>query len=178
MVQALVSKASCPLAYKPGNRELLLTTACAIVRKYENEFGEVEKEVWTLNLDENNHDRSYLFGRLLAVAEQVERSTYSLDEKREPNAIRMQSVFSQRPLYPWRILEEALNPYYQRLAPGLRYYYRNITQEITENLLAGDSDLDKKLDDVYLLGYYHQRSAMTKKKDKNVTEDESNESAK
>lgn len=178
MVQALVSKASCPLAYKPGNRELLLTTACAIVRKYENEkSGENKKEVWTLNLDENNHDRSYLFGRLLAVAEQVERSTYSLDEKREPNAIRMQSVFSQRPLYAWRILEEALNPYYQRLAPGLRYYYRNITQEITENLPAGDSDLDKKLDDVYLLGYYHQRSAMTKKKDKNVTEDESNESA-
>ena len=95
-----------------------------------------------------------------------------------PNAIRMQSVFSQRPLYAWRILEEALNPYYQRLAPGLRYDYRNITQEITENLLAGDSDLDKKLDDVYLLGYYHQRSARTKKKDKNVTEDESNESAK
>lgn len=27
-----------------------------------------------------------------------------------------------------------------------------------------DHNLDKKLDDTYLLGYYHQRSALTRKK--------------
>lgn len=40
-----------------------------------------------------------------------------------------------------------------------------------------DHNLDKKLDDTYLLGYYHQRSALTRKKEaadnetKTVTED-------
>lgn len=69
-------------------------------------------------LDTSSTDRSYLFGRLLAVAEQVERATYDREEKRESNAIRMQAVFAQRPLYAWRIIEEKLIPYYARLAPA------------------------------------------------------------
>lgn len=46
-----------------------------------------------MSLDKEKKDRSYQFGRLLAVMEKVERDTYT-DEGREPNAIRMQSVFA------------------------------------------------------------------------------------
>lgn len=163
IVRALTVRAGQPLAYKPTNRETLLSTACAVIRKYKND--KQHKEEWTLALDENNTNRSYLYGRLLAIAEQVERSTYDSQEGREPNAMRMQAIFSQRPMHTWRILEEQLKPYYSRLAPGLRQYYRRLTQEITDKLSVEDTSLNTRLDDVYLLGYYHQRTALTRKKE-------------
>lgn len=172
---ALVKKASYPLSYNPENRERVLTAACMIIRKYRND--RVKKEEWTLSLDKNNLDRSYLFGRLLAVAELVERSTYDKDETREPNAIRMQAVFAQRPLYAWRIIYEQLNPYFARLGPGLRAYYRKKISEIIELLPpADDPSLGKKLEDTYLLGYYLERSELTTKiKNTSKTEEKENE---
>lgn len=168
IVRALTVRASTPLAYSPGNREILLTTTCALVRKYRNDR---KKEEWSLSLDTSNTDRSYLFGRLLAVAELAERSTYDREEGREPNAIRMQAVFSQRPLYAWRIINERLNPYFAKMMPGLRAYYKNLIAEITNLLPAQDDpDLGKRLEDTYLLGYYHQRYALTHKKETSKTE--------
>lgn len=176
IVRSLCAKASTPTSYKPNNYEMMLYTTCAVLRKYRND--REKREEWTLALDENNKDRSYRFGRLLAVAEQVERSTYAKEENREPNATRMQAVFSQRPQYAWRILHEALEPYFKRLAPGLRKYFRDIIAEISKGLSPDDPELNKKLDDVYLLGYYHQRAELTKKKDKNnVAEGNENECA-
>lgn len=122
ILHALAARASAPLAYQPANRETLLEVTCALLRKFRND--RAKKEEWTLGLDTNCTNSSYLFGRLLAVAEQAERATYGREEKREPNAIRMQAVFSQRPMYAWRIIEEKLSPYYARLSPGLRAYYK------------------------------------------------------
>ena len=174
IVRALVSKSSNLLIYKNKNREYLLSTTCAVLRKYKND--KLNKEEYTLSLDTTKTDRSYLFGRLLAIAENVERSTYDKGEKRETNAIRMQSVFNQRPLYAWRIIEESLNPYYARLSPGLRIHYKNIIGEITGRLPPVDNpELGKKLADTYLLGYYHQRSALYEKKETKIEEDLNNE---
>lgn len=168
IVRALTVRASMPLAYSPGNREILLTTTCALVRKYRSER---KKEEWSLSLNTSNTDRSYLFGRLLAVAERAEQSTYDREEGREPNAIRMQAVFSQRPLYAWRIISEQLNPYFAKMAPGLRAYYKNLISEITDLLPEQDDpNLGKRLEDTYLLGYYHQRYALTHKKETLKTE--------
>lgn len=115
-------------------------------------------------------------GRLLAVAEQVERATYDREEKRDPNAIRMQAVFAQRPLYAWRIIEEKLNPYYARLKPGLRAYFKNLVGEILDKLPEPDDPtLPQRLEDVYLLGYYQQRTALTRKKENTVTEEKNDE---
>lgn len=168
IVGALVNKASRPLANDINSREEVLWNTCALVRKYRNDRAKTageNEEVWKLALNTEESNRSYLFGRLLAVAEQVERSTYDRGEGREPNAIRMQAVFSQRPLYAWRIIEEKLNPYFARMAPGLQAYFKNILGEILDKLQADRGDLNQKLQDVYLLGYYHQRSALKKKKE-------------
>ena len=116
-------------------------------------------------LEDNVDDRNVLFGRLLAVAEMVEHSAYGKDEGRETNALRLQKAFALRPLSGWRMLEEKLEPYYKRLDPGLRQYYRGLEQEIVGKLSAADGDLNKKLDDVYLLGYYHQRAYRAEKED-------------
>ena len=122
-------------------------------------------------LDKNNSDRSYLFGRLLAVTETVERSAYGVDENRETNALRMQKAFALRPMATWRLLEEKLEPYYKQLSPGLRQYYRKLTQEIVDMLSASDSNLNQKLDDIYLLGYYHHRAYRSEKSDKQGIEE-------
>ena len=173
IVRALFARANTPLAYTPGNRETLLATACAIIRKYHNDR---TKEEWTLALDTSNSNRDYLFGRLLAVAEQAERSTYDHDEGRETNAIRMQAAFAQRPLYAWRIIGEQLNPYFSKMKPGLRAFFKNIIGEISDQLPpANDPELGKRLGDTYLLGYYHQRTALIRKKETTVTEGNENE---
>lgn len=172
MVQALAIRASQPLAYSPANRDTVLSIACAIIRKYRND--KLSKEEWTLALDENNCDRSYLYGRLLAVAEQVERCTYGKQEGREPNAIRLQSVFSQRPAYGWRVLSEKLISYYARLNPGLRIYYRGITDDIMNKMDAKDRELNKRLEDTYLFGYSHQREALYTKKEAVTVSDTTN----
>ena len=123
-------------------------------------------------LDKSCPDRSYLFGRLLAVADAVENSTYTSEDRRETNALRMQKAFSLRPMSTWRLLEEKLEPYYKQLEPGLRQYYRKLTQEIVDKLSTSDEQLNRKLDDIYLLGYYHQRAYRTEKSDKQNTEEE------
>lgn len=125
-----------------------------------------------MSLDKENTNRSYLFGRLLAIAEIVERSTYSKEEERETNAMRMQKAFALRPMATWRMLEEKLEPYYKRLEYGLRQYYRKIAGEIFDKLSPLDADLNHKLDDIYLLGYYHQRAECyrSKKTEETTTE--------
>ena len=114
-------------------------------------------------MDRENTNRSYLFGRLLAIAEKVERDTYDAGEERETNALRMQTVFSRRPLYAWRILEERLSPYYRRLRPKHRQYYKRMVGEIVSALEDCGQPLDRPLEDVYLLGYYSQSQALYQK---------------
>lgn len=166
--RALVEKASHLLLYEGENRQKLLFTACAAIRKYHYDH---LKEEWDMALDKNCADRSYLFGRLLAIADAVENSTYTGEDRRETNALRMQKAFSLRPMATWRLLEEKLEPYYKQLSPGLRQYYRRLTQEITDKLSPSDRNLNQKLDDIYLLGYYHQRAYRTEKADKTESEE-------
>ena len=61
-------------------------------------------------LDKNCSDRSYLFGRLLAIADAIENSTYTDEDRRETNAIRMQKVFTLRPMATWSALWDKLVP--------------------------------------------------------------------
>lgn len=168
--RALTEKASCLLLYEGETRQKLLFTACAAIRKYHYDH---LKEEWDMALDKNCSDRSYLFGRLLAVAEAVENSTYTNEDRRETNALRIQKAFALRPMTTWRLLEEKLEPYYKQLKPGLQQYYRKMTQEIVDKLSVSDSGLNQKLDDIYLLGYYHQRAYRTGKADEQKTEEES-----
>ncbi len=173
LVKALCNKASRPLCYKErNNRDLVQFTTCAMLRKYLNDLA--NKEEWTMILDENQTDRSYLYGRMLAIFEYVERSTYTSMENREPNAIRMQTVFAQRPLYAQKALEERLLPYYKKLSPNLRAWCRGKLGEIQLKFRPEDwGNMDAPLDGKYLLGYYHQRNDLyTRKKDNTESEEE------
>ena len=177
IVKQLFRNASTLQRYsEQSNRIRVLCTACAVIRKYHND--RAQKEEWTMDLDDERRkdDRSYQFGRLLAVMEHVERTTYGPEEDREPNAIRLQSVFNERPLHAAKLIEGQLNPYFARLKPGLRKYYKDLIGQILAMICATPkSEWNRPLKDTYLLGYYLQRSALYTKKNQTPKETEDDE---
>lgn len=169
--RALAEKASHLLLYEGENRQKLLFTACAAIRKYHCDH---LKEEWDMALDKNCSDRSYLFGRLLAIADAIENNTYTDEDRRETNAIRMQKAFTLRPMTTWSALWDKLRPYNKHLAqskPGLYRYYHSVIDDILNRLSPFDPTLNQKLNDIYLLGYSHQRAYRTEKSDSQETEE-------
>lgn len=174
VVQLLVQRASTPQSYTPKTREKILFTACAVIRKFHYDR---TKEEWSMALEPQKKDRSYQYGRLLAVLEKAERDTYRDNEEREPNAIRMQSVFSQRPQRTARtIWEQVKKAYYPRLKPASRAFYEKLLCEILDIISEfPDEQQNRPLSDSYLLGYYLQRNSLYAKRE-NHTENNKEES--
>ena len=169
IVKALVNRASRPQAFDHNVWENILFTACAVIRKYRTDR---LKEEWSMALEPERKDRSYQFGRLLAVMEKIERDTYNDGENREPNAMRLQSVFCQRPMTTAYNLEKQLDrAYFPRLRPGSRIWYKNLLGQIMEIISQFPGEENKPLEDSYLLGYYLQRSALYTKKTDNEMEE-------
>ena len=171
ILQALVQKATNLQIYDSGQREMLLSTACAVIKKYHYDKNQEECE---MALEPDRQDISYQYGRLLAVLEKIERDTYDKEENREPNAMRMQPVFARRPQYATRIIWEQLKKaYYPRLKPGSRAFYDRLIGEIMGKISAFSNVEQKRpLGDTYLLGYYLQRSDLYQpKKESDSTEE-------
>lgn len=169
--RALVNRASSPQSYDSGIYADILFAACAVIRKYHYEHS--EKEKWPMALEKSRKDRSYQFGRLLAVLEKIERDTYRDDEKREPNALRLMSVYRSKPLHTACQLQEKIcTAYLPRLKPGVRVYYQNLIQEImTEINSFPQSAWNARLDDSYLMGYYLQRRELYQPKQEKEQEE-------
>ena len=129
-------------------------------------------------LEPEKKNRSYQFGRLLAVLEKAERDAFDSDEKREPNAMRMQTLFVKRPMYAAKlIIEQLKNAYYPRLKPGARNRYDNLIGEIML-VISGcpEGEAGKPLGEEYLMGYYLQKNALYTKKNNDNNESEEKES--
>ena len=173
-VKLITERASNLQIYNKANRRKLLFTACAVINKYYCDYG---KEGYEMSLEASKKDRSYQYGRLLAVLEKIEKDTYGREENRETNAIRMQSVFVKRPAYATKIIIEQLkNGYYPKLRSGTRVYYDKIIGQIMEVISEfGDKEYNKSLSESYLLGYYLQKNDLYAKKNDNEQEDEENE---
>lgn len=159
LVRRLTVRYASPLAYEPEIREKILFAACAVTRKYRYDQ---YKEEWDMALEPEKQDRSYQYGRLLAVLEKVERDTYGKDEKREPNAIRMMSVFMQRPQYAANLLNVRMKTaYYPKLSPAARTYYDKLLQDIYAMISrCGENETGRPLGETCMMGYYLQRKAL------------------
>lgn len=140
-------------------RQKLLFTACAVIKKY---YYDHYKEELSMALEPDKQNRSYQFGRLLAVLEKAERDTFAKDEDREPNAMRLQSAFCKRPLHMFRIIQEQVKKgYYPKLPTGSRIYYDKLISEIMSVISSEAEDLlNRPLEDLYLIGYYLQRKEL------------------
>lgn len=172
IARAAAAKASNLQIMDTQLRETVLFTACAVLRKY---YYDWDREEWNMSLEPEKKDISYQYGRLLAVFEKIEQDTYDKDEQREPNAIRMQSVFAKRPRYASRILWEQLKKaYYPRLKPWNRVKYDRLIGEIIEQISnLPQAEHEEALKDTYLFGYYLQKKALyTSDKTENSQEEE------
>lgn len=170
IVNAVVQNASQPQRYDASSQWKLLFTACALVRKYRNDMA--LKEEWTMALEPEKKDRSYQFGRLLALMEQAERATYLKGEERETNAMKLRSRFCMQPLATAVRLDQALAPYFRKMKPGLERYYKDQISSVMAQLSSfPDDEMNDPLEDTYLMGYYLQRTANYKN---NETEEEDN----
>jgi len=140
-----------------------LAVACALVRREQVDQG--NKEVANVILDETNRDRSYLYGRLLALADMAEYNAMDKNAYRQTNAIRYMQIFRHRPLDTWIKLHDLLLPYFGKL--GVRSeWYKMLIEQVKELFCEGDYELNKPLAGTYLYGYYCQRKALFTKKEK------------
>lgn len=173
IMRSAVQKCSSLQLYDKLNREKQLFTTCAIIKKY---IYDRFKEEWNMALEPEKKNRSYQFGRLLAVLEKAERGAFDNSEKREPNAIRMWSLFVKRPMYATTVIIEQLkNAYYPRLEPGKRGYYDKLIEGIMRVISEfPENEIGKPLGEEYLMGYYLQKDALRPKK--NNDNDDNNES--
>lgn len=174
IMRSAVQKCSSLQLYDKLNREKQLFTTCAIIKKY---IYDRFKEEWNMALEPEKKNRSYQFGRLLAVLEKAERDAFDNGEKREPNAIRMWSLFVKRPMYATTVIIEQLkNAYYPRLEPGERGYYDKLIEGIMRVISEfPENEIGKPLGEEYLMGYYLQKDALYPKKN-NDNDDDNNES--
>lgn len=143
---------------------LILEPACSIICNRLNR----KKEVYTVALNERKINRSYLFGRLLAVADQMERETFTAEEKgsRITNAMRYMNIFSSRPVSTWETIQKKLLPYQ---AKREKYGGKEIAliDEIISMFDDGDFCSNAPLEVEFLLGLSCQRHALRKEREEN-----------
>lgn len=158
-IRQLVSHASNPMKYQLS-RARIWTIACAAING---------KEKMDIMLDKECLDRDYLFGRVLALANHVERQTFTeTDRGRETNAIRFMADYVNHPATTWGLLFQKLQPYFKKLNrsnPFIGEYYRKEINAVVEKISAEDFN-DKRLGNKYLLGFSSQSAALVAKREK------------
>ena len=162
---AAVRNAGDPQRYHGYNAHKILTIACALVHKCQIDAG---KEVYDMSLKKESTDRSYLFGRLLAIADKLEEQVYFKDkvQGRETNARKFWSTFVRKPAKTWAVIYDKLLPYMNRLSGGSKNYYSLLLEEVLGKLEDTNAYHNEQLKENYLLGYYSQYEALRKKEDK------------
>ncbi|WP_214798744.1 MULTISPECIES: type I-C CRISPR-associated protein Cas8c/Csd1 [unclassified Exiguobacterium] len=153
--RCLMQRASNPIGMEKWEWEKTLQIACGVINK---------KEGMNVALDRESTDRDYLFGRLLALADYLERK--ALKEQREnraTNAIRYMNAFSQKPARTWLTIQSALQPYQAKLGGKITYINSQI-DEVGSQIDPKDFT-NKPLSERYLLGFYSQRHDLYQKKE-------------
>ena len=139
--------------------EKCLGIACALFQGFH-----IERD-YKMALEQNRHSRDYLYGRLLAIADNVESYALSMaGEKRETTAARLMQRFADRPASTWRNIYVALRPYMSRLRAGERsagfLVKRNrLLDEVVDSFRNADFTNDSRLTGEFLLGFHCQRQA-------------------
>jgi len=162
LVEQCVRRVSNRVGLEPWEFEKTLGIACSLFKGFYNGRG------YSMALEEERTSRDYLYGRLLALADQIELKALQLaNEKRGTTASRLMQRFSDRPFSTWKNIEEALKPYKDRIRakyPGLLDGYEELLDIIHSRILAANYITDTRLTGEYLLGYHCQRQWFRKHK--------------
>lgn len=163
LVLSSVRRASNRLGIDHWEWEKCLGIACSLYK------GDNHERRYQMALEEDRFTRDYLYGRLLAVAEQIEwmAMAISREKQRETNAARLMQRFSENPFSTWKTIENSLSPYKARIqskASGLLDGYKEVLDQI-HDLFVGDDYVKKEaLTGEYLLGYHCQRKWLRERK--------------
>jgi len=116
-------------------------------------------------LEEDRITRDYLYGRLLAIAENIEeRALHLARETRATNAAKLMQRFADHRASPtWRSIELALTPYKTRLRtnpPAVLVERDKLIDTVMGMFAQGDFGSDTRLGGEFLLGYHCQRAAL------------------
>ncbi|MFA6948587.1 MAG: type I-C CRISPR-associated protein Cas8c/Csd1, partial [Eubacteriales bacterium] len=154
---AAYNRAINPLAFKT-QYERILRTACSLTKKY---YGGIKME-----LDFNNSDRSYLYGRRLAVAYAVEKKILKdRQEERPTNAERYMNMFARRPAHTWKTIRLNIQYCFDSCAEKQKNYYYKLLEEISIPEDYEDFCSDKPLDARFLCGYDCEKRYIYKSKE-------------
>ncbi len=154
--------------------EMTLGVACSI---YIYNHNQEEGNHYTMSLDTERKNRNYLYGRLWAVAEVLEKTALDVTKtSRSTNAERLMQRFQTRPFETWTLMESnCLQPYQlilKKNKKGLKNYYDSVIDAIMNTFSAEDFENNAPLDGAYLLGYHCQKVELyRKKKEDDVTSD-------
>ncbi|MBA4142690.1 MAG: type I-C CRISPR-associated protein Cas8c/Csd1 [Nitrosospira sp.] len=170
LVESTVRRTSNRVGLKHWEWEKYLGIACALFRGYHKERG------YQMALELNRTSRDYLYGRLLAIAENIEdRALYVGGEKRDTSAAKLLQRFADHPFSTWKAIELSLSPYKTRLRarrPAFLAAMENQLDDVVNLFQADDFMEDRKLSGEFLLGYHCQRQALRTRpeteQDKNV----------
>lgn len=156
LMLSAVHRATAGIGLEPWEYQKTCGIACALICGY---YHRNKKEDFVMTdgkyVDETIDDRSYLFGRILACAEQIERRVQSqTGETRPTNAERLRLVFVQRPAKTTALLQQKLTPYLNRMrANGVSRDKRYSTLQELVGRLGAENYTNKPLNELYLLGY-------------------------
>jgi CRISPR-associated protein Csd1 len=155
LVDSCVRRASNRNGIEYWEWEKALGIACALYKKLN------KKEDYQMALDENRTTRDYLYGRLLALAENLEHwAIRSAGENRPTNAERLMQRFADHPYSTWRNIELSLMPYKIRLG-GKAHKVLSLIDEVHRKFDPPEAyTRDDRLTGEFLLGYHCQRAAL------------------
>ena len=128
---------------------------------------EIEENCYKKAVDENCEDRNYLYGRLLAIMDQIEKRGLFKGVNTSgiiTNARKYMRSFAQSPYSTWKHLEVKIKPYFTRLDHNNKEYYQIFMKKIKEQFISTEFEKNEKLNALYLLGYHHQMYEMQYKK--------------
>lgn len=124
-----------------------------------------------MSLDKESHSRDYLYGRLLAVADVAEASTYDKEDSRPTNAKRFFEAFSNHPYQTWDVIYKSLRPYLDRMSRGGSIYYERMINEITSMFEHNEFKNNSPLSPEFLHAYSCQVNELYAKKTNDNKED-------
>ena len=116
-------------------------------------------------LDKKEIDRSYLFGRLLAIYEKTEAFTYNKDDERITNAEKLWSSYLNKPATMSMRLSDLIKPYDFKLHANektreirniLKREAGDVIELIGENYKFNGVETNKPLNSGFLFGYQTQ----------------------
>ncbi len=157
IVNAAINKALHPQNYSIiENWYNVLAIACSLYRKLLYDYN--NKEVIDMRINDDYTDLSYNCGRLLAIADAIERWA-SNDKERTTNAVRYFTRFSKRPCETWSLINERLSIYKQQLGnKGNKLY--SLIGEISSRIDPEEFAAARNLDGRMCLGFDSQRQSI------------------